>query len=97
TPKRVDAGHVYNQYTISSDRRDSLRDALKAQHIGCEIYYPLALHLQVCFRDLGYAAGSFPRAERATREVLSLPIFAELGEERQRRVVDAVVQHLRND
>jgi dTDP-4-amino-4,6-dideoxygalactose transaminase len=93
-PRRVHAGHVYNQYTIATDVRDGLRDHLVHQQIGCAVYYPVPLHLQECFRELGYTPGSFPRAERATREVLSLPVYAELGEARQQRVVDAVVDYL---
>jgi dTDP-4-amino-4,6-dideoxygalactose transaminase len=95
TPRRVYPGHVYNQYTIATPARDGLRAHLRTQQIGCEVYYPLPLHMQECFRDLGHAPGSFPHAERAALEVLSLPIFPELGEERQRRVVDAVVGYLR--
>jgi dTDP-4-amino-4,6-dideoxygalactose transaminase len=95
TPRRLYAGHAYNQYTIATDARDALREHLRAQQIGCEIYYPLPLHLQECFRDLGHEPGNFPRAERAAREVLSLPVYPELGEVHQRRVVDAVVDFLR--
>jgi dTDP-4-amino-4,6-dideoxygalactose transaminase len=95
TPRRVYPGHVYNQYTIATPARDGLRAHLRTQQIGNEVYYPLPLHMQECFRDLGHAPGSFPHAERAALEVLSLPIFPELGEQRQRRVVDAVVSYLR--
>jgi dTDP-4-amino-4,6-dideoxygalactose transaminase len=95
TPVRAHAGHVYNQYTIRTSVRDGLREHLHARHIGSEVYYPLPLHLQPCFAYLGYKRGDFPRTELATAEVLSLPIYAELGEARQARVVDTVVEYLR--
>ena len=94
-PKRVVPGHVYNQYTIRTDRRDALRAHLAERKIGSEIYYPRPLHLQECFAHLGYAPGSLPEAERAADEVLSLPVYPELTEAQQRVVVDAVVGFLR--
>ena len=82
--------HSYNQYTIRAERRDALRSHLAAQGIGTGVYYPLPLYLQPCFRSLGYAPGDFPVAERLCREVLSLPVYPELGEERVRRVATAI-------
>jgi dTDP-4-amino-4,6-dideoxygalactose transaminase len=93
-PVRVFPGHVYHQYVIRSDRRDALRDDLLANRIGCQVYYPLPLHLQKCFAGLGYSAGSFPNAEQAAREVLALPVFPELGEERIRYIAGRVVDFL---
>ncbi|HJK97539.1 MAG TPA: DegT/DnrJ/EryC1/StrS family aminotransferase [Polyangiaceae bacterium LLY-WYZ-14_1] len=95
TPTRVVEGHVYNQYTIRTDRRDALREHLAERKIGTEIYYPKPLHRQACFAHLGYPPGSLPEAERAADEVLSLPIYPELTEAQQRTVVDAVVDFLR--
>jgi len=82
--------HVYNQYTIRVERRDELQSHLKTQGVGSSVYYPVPLHLQECFSDLGGRRGQFPEAERACDEVLSLPIFSELGEERQAEVSSAI-------
>jgi len=90
-----DCGHIYNQFVIRAPRRDALREHLAASGVGTEIYYPLALHLQPCFTELGYRPGAFPHAEQATREVLALPIHAELTEAQQAFVVEQVVTFYR--
>ena len=82
--------HVYNQFTVRVQKRDALRERLRAIGIPTEIYYPIPLHLQKAFEYLGYRQGDFPEAERASRQVLSLPIYPELTEEQQRSIVKAI-------
>jgi dTDP-4-amino-4,6-dideoxygalactose transaminase len=88
-------GHIYNQFVIRAPRRDALREYLTKNKVGSEIYYPLALHLQPCFADLGCKPGAFPHAERATQETLALPIYAELAEAQQAFVVEQIANFYR--
>jgi dTDP-4-amino-4,6-dideoxygalactose transaminase len=90
------ARHIYNQYIIRvpANRRDALRDYLKLQNVGTEIYYPLPLHRQECFSDLGYAAGSLPHSEAAAAETIALPIFPELSPEQLNHVAAAIIRFL---
>jgi dTDP-4-amino-4,6-dideoxygalactose transaminase len=75
---------------VPEGRRDDLRNNLAEQKIGTEIYYPLGLHEQECYQNLGYAAESLPETYKACREVLALPIFPELSESEQRIVVRGI-------
>lgn len=86
--------HVYNQYVIRTDRRDSLAAHLKEAGIATAIYYPRPLHLQECFASLGGKPGDLPIAEKACEEVLAIPVFPELGEERRQHIAETVLQHL---
>ena len=81
---------IYNQYTIRTEQRDVLQSHLKAKEIGTAIYYPIPLHLQQCFAYLGYKQGTFPESERASKEVLSLPVYPELTQAQQDETVEAV-------
>ena len=92
TPPPVDPAneHIFHQYTLRAERRDALQAHLKAANIGHAVYYPVPLHLQTCFAHLGYKTGQLPRAEQASREVISLPIYPELSDAQRQAVVDAI-------
>jgi dTDP-4-amino-4,6-dideoxygalactose transaminase len=89
---RPEAEHIFHQYVIRVRQRDELRAFLKERGVGSEIYYPVPLHLQKCFAYLGYAPGDLPEAEQAAKEVLALPMFAELEEYEQKHVVDSIAE-----
>ena len=84
--------HIYHQFTLRVPKRDELRGYLKERGIAAEVYYPVPLHLQECFKDLGYKKGSLPHTEKACEEVLSLPIHPTISVSQQERVIDAVLQ-----
>jgi dTDP-4-amino-4,6-dideoxygalactose transaminase len=92
TPK-VKTGDIsiYNQYTIAVSRRDGLQAYLTEKKIGSAIYYPVPLHLQECFKNLGYKEGSLPVTERCCKEVLSLPVYPELTNEQIEYVAETVL------
>ncbi|HXU38276.1 MAG TPA: DegT/DnrJ/EryC1/StrS family aminotransferase [Blastocatellia bacterium] len=87
--------HVYNQFVIRVRERDKLRAYLTERGIGSEIYYPVPLHLQICFKELGHHAGDFPESERAADEALAIPVYPELGEASQYRVVETIASFYR--
>ena len=79
---------------VPGGARDRLAAHLADRHISTAIYYPVPLHLQACFRDLGYGPGDFPHAERACDQVLALPLYPEIGEAAIDRVCAAVREFL---
>ncbi len=89
--------HTFNQYVVrvADGERDALVRWLKSERIGCEIYYPVPLHLQECLAHLGHRPGDFPAAEEACRCVLALPMFPEITVDQQRRVVGSCASFLR--
>lgn len=89
--------HVFNQYVVrvANGQRDALVRHLKSERIACEIYYPVPLHLQDCVAHLGYHSGDFPASESASRSVLALPMYPELSEDQQRRVIQSCASFLR--
>ena len=86
---------VYHLYVVRTPRRDEVLAALHAAGIEAGVHYPLPLHLQPAYRSLGYAAGAFPVAERSAAEVLSLPLFPEMSEAQQDRVVEVLGEIIR--
>jgi dTDP-4-amino-4,6-dideoxygalactose transaminase len=95
-PAATGSRHIYNQYCIRTERRDELRAWLTKQGVGCEIYYPLPLHMQQCFAYLGHAPEDFPESLRASRETLALPIYPELEESHLQYVVDTIAALFRD-
>jgi len=90
-PAAYQTRHIYNQFVIRCPRdRDGLQAYLKSHGVGCEIYYPLSLHQQPCFADLGYPAGAFPVSEQLAQSTLALPIYSELAPEQIEQVVSLI-------
>jgi dTDP-4-amino-4,6-dideoxygalactose transaminase len=94
-PQEIHGRHVYHQYVLRADRRDELLAFLQQRKIGAGVYYPLPLHLQKCFGDLGHKPGDFPHAEKAAAEVIALPIYPNLTDDQQQVVVDALAAFYR--
>ena len=93
-PAELDGNrHIYHQYVVRvHERRDELMSCLEERGCSVRVYYPLSLHLQPCFRYLGYKAGDFPVSEQLTREVMALPVYPGLTENEQ----EELVRHIKN-
>ena len=87
--------HIFHQYVIRAERRDELQAFLRVGGIGSEVYYPVPLHEQECFRGLGYGADDFPRSRAASRSTLALPVYPELSAQQRRCVVDRIARFYR--
>jgi len=97
TPPSVlpNRSHIFHQYVIRARMRDELTAFLKSAGIGTEIYYPVPLHEQECFRTLGYTANDLPRSHSASKEILALPIYPELSDAQRHCVVDSIAAFYR--
>ena len=89
-PADYQTRHIYNQFVIKTPRRDELQKYLKENGVGTEVYYPLPLHLQPCFADLGYKEGDLPVSERLAKESLAVPTYPELEPQDIEYVVDLI-------
>ncbi|MBS3818410.1 DegT/DnrJ/EryC1/StrS family aminotransferase [bacterium] len=92
---KVNHYHTYHQYVIRAQRRDELKKYLKEKGISTAVYYPRPLHLQECFAYLGYREGDFPESEKASSEVLALPVYPELSSKQQEYIVSRVKEFYR--
>src|SRR6516164_4587913 len=96
-PREADyAESVYHLYVVRHPRRDELKKHLEANGVGCAIHYPIPLHLQKAYTHLGHEAGDFPVAEKAARECLSLPIYAEMTDAQMQRVAEVIRQFFKS-
>ncbi len=97
TPPAIEEGNwsIYNQYVVRVPNRDAVKQKLADQGIGSAVYYPLPLHEQECFAYLGYKHGDLPESEKASRDVLALPVYPELPEDQVRHVAESVLKAVR--
>jgi dTDP-4-amino-4,6-dideoxygalactose transaminase len=86
--------HVYHQFTVRVPDRDGVQKRMADLGVRTTVYYPVPLHLQPMYRELGYRAGDFPESERAVREVLSLPLYPEMTDAQVDEVVEACKRSL---
>jgi dTDP-4-amino-4,6-dideoxygalactose transaminase len=89
-PETVTERHIFNQYVIRVERREKLREFLREKSVGHEVYYPVPLHLQECFKYLGHQAGDFVESEKAAAETLAVPIYPELTDQQAKYVVECI-------
>jgi len=90
-PKRLpECRHIFNQYTIATGRRDDLMAHLKDKQVGHAIYYPVPLHLQECYADLGHREGDLPHSEKRAKQVLSIPVYPYLTESEQSYIIESI-------
>lgn len=92
TSLNPDCSHIYHQYVIRVPRRDELACHLQKNGISCAVFYPIPLHMNDCFKYLGYSDGDFPNAEKAAGEVLALPVYPELSDEMKNYVVENILK-----
>jgi dTDP-4-amino-4,6-dideoxygalactose transaminase len=90
-----DCMSIFNQYVIRVPRRSELMEHLHQKNIGCEIYYPVPMHLQECFRYLGCKEGSLPESEKAAKEVLAIPVYPELTSQMMDYVAETILAFLK--
>ena len=90
--ERAGANHAYHLFVVRHPRRDELRGSLLSKGIGTLVHYPVPIHLQPAYADLGYLPGSLPHTERAAAEIVSLPLYVGLSEEQVERVARAIAE-----
>jgi dTDP-4-amino-4,6-dideoxygalactose transaminase len=85
---------IYNQYCIRVPKRDELLAHLQKNKIGCEVYYPVPMHVQECFKYLGYKEGELPESEKAANEIMAIPVYPELTDEMKDFVAETILAFL---